>query len=683
MGEATADLDLQSDEFKEFSNSEDVKPLLSTVFSTSSDIKTELSFLTFRDIKPNMTFINSQDNKTVVTPDFSSSTDTKSECTFSSFADVKHHMTFLTSQDKTTGFLIFKDMEPAVSAVCTRSEDIKPELAILSTSEDIKPELENKSTSEDLKPELAILSFSEDIKPELETLSTNKDIKPDLWTKFLDSEDKQQNGLEEKLKLSEDKTYLSVDPHDHHEQFFQRSNLNKQAQVGERPLECDACHKRFSDSSRLSKHKKIHSGDKPYECDVCHKRFSRNSDLAEHKKVHSGEKPHECDVCHKKFSNSSALSSHKKIHLLVRQYECDVCHKRFSRNSYLATHKKAHSGDKPHECAVCHKKFSQSSSLYAHKRVHSGDKPFECDVCQKKFSRSSSLYAHKRVHSEDKPFECDVCHKKFLYSSNLYALKRPLVTHECDLCHKMFSGNSDLRKHKRVYSGDKQFECDVLQFYFFVTCSFIRSSMGEATGDLDLQSDEFKEFSNSEDDDKTVVTPDFSSSTDTKSECTTFSSFDDVKHHMTFLPSQDKTTGFLIFKDMEPAVSAVYSEDKQQNGLEEKLKLSEDETYLSVDPHDHHEQFFQRSNLSKKAQVGERPLECDACHKRFSDSSRYLEIKSKYQTEKAKCDHERVNRFLAKYRTTPHITTALCPITSHPLCPHPDKRTVRSGIVSD
>ncbi len=84
MGEATADLDLQSDEFKEFSNSEDVKPLLSTVFSSSSDIKTELSFLTFRDIK------NSQDDKTVVTPDFSSSTDTKSECTtFSSFDDVK------------------------------------------------------------------------------------------------------------------------------------------------------------------------------------------------------------------------------------------------------------------------------------------------------------------------------------------------------------------------------------------------------------------------------------------------------------------------------------------------------------------------------------------------------------------------------------------------------------------
>ncbi|XP_059142982.1 zinc finger protein 2-like [Physella acuta] len=339
MGEATGDLDLQSDEFKEFSNSEDVKPLLSTVFSSSSDIKTELSFLTFRDIKPNMTFINSQDDKTVVTPDFSSSTDTKSECTtFSSFDDVKHHMTFLTSQDKTTGFLIFKDMEPAVSAVCTKSEDLKPELAILSTSEDIKPELETLSTaedtnpelenisistSEDLKRELETLSTSEDIIPELETLSTNKDIKPDLWTKFLDSEDKQQNGLEEKLKLSEDETYLSVDPHDHHEQFFQRSNLNKKAQVGERPLECDACHKRFSDSSRLSKHKKIHSGDKPYECDETylsvdphdhHEQFFQRSNL--NKKAQVGERPLECDACHKRFSDSSSssLRKHRKVH---------------------------------------------------------------------------------------------------------------------------------------------------------------------------------------------------------------------------------------------------------------------------------------------------------------------------------------------------------------------------------
>ncbi|XP_059176818.1 zinc finger protein 679-like [Physella acuta] len=247
-----------------------------------------------------MTFISSQDVETDVMLDVSSSKDINAECTLSSFDDVKHNMTFLTSQNVTTGFLNFKDVEPAVSAI----------------------------------------------------LSTN-------------SEDKQQNGLEEKLTLSEDKTYHSVYPHVRHEQFFQRSNLNKQAQVGEKPLEW------FLRNSDLTKHKRIHSGDKPFESDVCHEKFSIKFNFTKHKRVHSAEMPHECDDCHIKFSDSPTLNKHTKNNLEVKPFEC---------------HKRVHPGDKPHECDDCHKKFSDNSTLNKHKKIHLEVKPFEFVFLSEKVS---------------------------------------------------------------------------------------------------------------------------------------------------------------------------------------------------------------------------------------------------------------------------------------------------------
>ena len=65
----------------------------------------------------------------------------------------------------------------------------------------------------------------------------------------------------------------------------------------QKPFECTVCHKRFTSSANLVKHRKIHSGEKPFECIVCHKRFTLKSYLVKHLRIHSGEKLFECTVC--------------------------------------------------------------------------------------------------------------------------------------------------------------------------------------------------------------------------------------------------------------------------------------------------------------------------------------------------------------------------------------------------
>ncbi|VEN48268.1 unnamed protein product [Callosobruchus maculatus] len=55
--------------------------------------------------------------------------------------------------------------------------------------------------------------------------------------------------------------------------------------------------------------------ERKYSCLECPRRFKRASHLARHQLVHSGEKPHECDLCHKMFSRHDKLKTHiKKMH---------------------------------------------------------------------------------------------------------------------------------------------------------------------------------------------------------------------------------------------------------------------------------------------------------------------------------------------------------------------------------
>ena len=76
--------------------------------------------------------------------------------------------------------------------------------------------------------------------------------------------------------------------------------------------QCAFCGKKFCQNMNLKNHERIHT-EKPFKCEYngCGKSFRVKCTLVNHQRVHTGERPYECDICHKKCSQSTNLRRHK------------------------------------------------------------------------------------------------------------------------------------------------------------------------------------------------------------------------------------------------------------------------------------------------------------------------------------------------------------------------------------
>ncbi|GAB0094740.1 hypothetical protein DMENIID0001_100660 [Sergentomyia squamirostris] len=304
-----------------------------------------------------------------------------------------------------------------------------------------------------------------------------------------------------------------------HQKVTTSSPPEELAEESENRLECQVCHKKFTDNKILRRHSKTHLVVKPHVCLTCGKTFAESSNLTKHKKKHTGElrnvvgKPNLCSVCGKRFKWASSLSKHMKhhtkhkiltctycpkyyvearslsIHLRThtgeRPFVCEVCNKGFTQLCNLTKHLRVHTGEKPYLCPVCGKGFKQSGYVAIHLRTHTGEKPYICSDCGRSFSGSNTLAIHRRSHTGERPYGCPMCPKRFarhetaVIHQRIHTGEKP---HICQLCGRGFNSSGHLHGHMRSHNSNKPYECEICKKRFKSNSSLtihFRSHTGE------------------------------------------------------------------------------------------------------------------------------------------------------------------------------------------------------------
>ncbi|XP_057686096.1 zinc finger protein 64 isoform X2 [Corythoichthys intestinalis] len=214
----------------------------------------------------------------------------------------------------------------------------------------------------------------------------------------------------------------------------------------------------------MERHLKTHTGEKPFECELCHKRFSRRDKLNMHSRSHTGEKPHKCKLCPYAAADSSSLKKHMRIHYDERPFKCQICPYASRNSSQLTVHLRSHTGDAPFQCQQCDAKFKINSDLKRHVRVHSGEKPYKCDLCEYRCAMKGNLKSHVQIkHGTENAFQCAHCE---FTCANKMALRQHLRQHrpvqpvQCPKCTYSCASRGALKVHERIHSEERPFKCD-------------------------------------------------------------------------------------------------------------------------------------------------------------------------------------------------------------------------------